>query len=376
MDLQHKYPSINYLEQRARRRTPHFAWEYLASGTGAETLIDRNIARLNEIEFSPSMCKGDFTPKIATELFGHAYSAPFGAAPVGMSGLMWPGAERYLAATAARHNMPYCLSMVACETPETIGPLAAGNGWFQLYAPSQMEIENDLLRRAKESGFKTLVFTVDVPVGSRRERQLRAGLTMPPKLTPLTLMRIASRPAWTIATLKHGQPRFRILEHYFKDAPISAGARLVGEVLDARPDWDHVRRTRDNWDGNFIVKGIMTPEDARASISAGADAIVVSNHGGRQFDAAPATIDVLPDIAREVDSVVPVIFDSGLRGGLDIMRALSRGADFCLFGRAFLFAVAALGERGADHAYEILKADLENNMIQLGIKSLDELRRK
>ncbi|MGI9371154.1 MAG: alpha-hydroxy acid oxidase, partial [Hyphomicrobiales bacterium] len=206
MELDHKYPSIHYLEKRARRRMPHFAWEYLASGTGAETLLERNIARLNDIELTPSMCMGDFTPNTETKLLGHTYSVPFGAAPVGMSGLMWPGSERYLAATAARRNMPYCLSMVACETPETIGPLADGNGWFQLYAPSQTEIEIDLLKRAKESGFNTLIFTVDVPVGSRRERQLRAGLTMPPKRTPLTLLQVALRPEWAFATLKHGQP--------------------------------------------------------------------------------------------------------------------------------------------------------------------------
>lgn len=374
MSLEDKYPALSYLIPRAKRRIPHFAWEYLDSGTGAECLVDHNRAALDAVRLVPRALMGRFAPDTTTTLLGRKFSVPFGAGPVGMSGLMWPGAELTLAQTAREKNMPYCLSMVANETPEAVADLAGENAWFQLYVPKERDIETDLLRRAREAGIGTLVVTVDVPVGSRRERQLAAGLTVPPKVTPRTLYRVAMRPEWALATLMHGQPRFKTLESYFPSSAMAESAKLVGNIVDGRPDWDTIRRIREAWQGNLIVKGVLRAEEARAAIEAGADSIVVSNHGGRQFDAAPASINALPAIAAEVSGNIPILFDSGIRWGLDIVRALSLGADFCLLGRGFLLAVAALGSKGADHAYHILKQDLENNMIQLGARNLEELR--
>lgn len=369
-----RFPSIAYLEHRARRRLPHFAWEYLASGTGSERLVERNRAAMDAIELQPRVLAGRFTPDTSTTLFGRTFSVPFGAAPVGLSGLMWPGAEKILARTAQTRGMPYTLSMMANETPETIAAIAGANCWFQLYPPSDPKLQADILARLRASGIETLVLTVDVPINSRRERQVRAGLSVPPKATPLTLLRIVKRPAWALATLRYGPPRFRTLERYFEASSLTEAARLVSTVVDGRPDWEAFARLREAWPRTLVIKGLLRPEDAARAVEAGVDGIVVSNHGGRQFDGAPAAIDALPAIADAVDGRAAVLFDSGIREGLDIVRALSRGADFCLLGRAFLFAVAALGARGGDHAYEILRADLECNMTQLGARTLADLQ--
>lgn len=374
MDIANRYPSIWHLAERARNRIPHFAWEYLDSGTGMERLVDRNRAALDAVHLTPRVLGGRFMPDVSAALFGRNFSVPFGAAPVGMSGLMWPGAELALAKTAHDKSFPYGLSMVANETPEDVAKIAGENAWMQIYCPSEQDVSDDLIKRSRAAGIKTLIITVDVPVVSRRERQLAAGLTAPPKMNATTLWRVAKRPAWALATLHYGQPRFKTLERYFPADQMSEGAKLIGNIVDGRPDWEYFDRIRAAWDGNLILKGVMHPADSDAAIAHGADAVWVSNHGGRQFDGAPAAIEVLPEISNTIAGRVPVIFDSGVRGGLDIVRALALGADFCFLGRGFLYAVAALGAAGADHSYDILRGDLENNMIQLGARRLSDLK--
>jgi L-lactate dehydrogenase (cytochrome) len=374
MSILNTYPSIWHLAKRARYRMPFFASEYLESGTGMERLMDRNRASLDAIHIVPKVMTGRFTPDINIQLFGQQYSAPFGIAPVGMSGLMWPGAEHILAQTARDKNIPYGLSMVANETPETVANIAPDHTWMQIYCPKETDVMDDLIARCELAGITTLVITVDVPVGSRRERQLAAGLTVPPKMNAKTLWRIAKRPAWALKTLHYGQPRFKTLEKYFPKDQMREGAKLIGNIVDGRPDWQYFDRIRAAWKGNLILKGVMHTDDAEAGLAHGADAIWVSNHGGRQFDGAPAAIDVLPNISKTIAGRVPVLFDSGIRGGLDILRALSRGADFCFLGRGFLYSVAALGHAGGDHAYDILRGDLENNMVQVGAKTLADLK--
>ncbi|MEO4002177.1 alpha-hydroxy acid oxidase [Mesorhizobium sp. CAU 1732] len=375
MKLDSRYPSFAYLSKKAKARVPHFAWEYLDSGTGLEELVSRNMQKMDEIRLTPTVLMGSFEPDTRATLFGTEYSVPFGAAPVGMSSLIWPGAELALARAAASRRMPYVLSTMANETPEKIGEIAGDAAWFQLYPPKNDEVRSDILRRVRNAGMKTLVLTVDTPVGSRRERQLRAGLTVPASLSLAMLRDIAVRPNWALATLKNRAPRFKVIEKYYPASSTAKGAAAVGQVIGGRPLWEDVARLRDEWGGTLVLKGILDPADASRAVEAGADGIVVSNHGGRQIDAAPASIEALPAIAAEVKGRIPILFDSGLRGGLDILRALSLGADFCFLGRGFLFSIAALGERGAVHAYEILKTDLANNMAQLGVRNLAEVSR-
>jgi len=368
-----QYPAVSDLQKKAKKRIPNVAWEYLQTGTGEEVLIKRNRDKINEITLTPQFCKGPITTDIQTELFGRKLSAPFGIAPIGLTGLMWPRAEVYLAQTANRFNIPYTLSTVATETPETVGPHVGNMGWFQLYPPHQRELRKSLLDRARENGFHTLVVTADVPTPSRRERTKRAGMYMPPKMTLNFLWQGITHPAWTIPTLQNGIPKLRTIEAYagFNDM-MSVGA-FVQNQMRGNLSWEYCKELRDEWDGPIILKGILHPADAEKAVAIGLDGIGVSNHGGRQFDGAPASIEVLPEIVKIVKGKTSIIFDSGVRTGLDILRALSMGADFVLLGRAFMYGVAALGEYGGDHVATILKDDLQNNMVQLGIASLSEL---
>lgn len=374
MSLHTKYPAISDLKHRARQRIPHFVWEYLDSATGDHKTQQRNRAMLDKVLFEPSVLHGEFEPDLHTNLFGVDHALPFGVAPVGMSGLIWPDGERKLARAATLAKIPYCLSTVATQTPEYIGPDVGGNGWFQLYPPRDIDIRHDMLKRARDNGFSTLVLTVDVPVASRRERQTRSGLTNPPRLTPRLLAQVARCPVWAAGIAKTGMPRMRTLDKYTADlagqGALSSTAH-VGYLLRTAPDWDYLRWLREAWHGTLVVKGVMRAPDAEKMQAEGVDGIWVSNHAGRQFDGALASIEALPSIRAATS--LPIIFDSGIEGGLDILRARALGADFVMLGRAFHYALGALGDAGPAHLIDILRLDMIANMGQLGAQSLGNL---
>ena len=372
MDLHTRYPGLDDLRARARRRIPKFVWEYLDSGTGAEATKARNRSALDRIGFAPSVLHGEITPDLSTTFLGDRFPLPIGISPIGMSGLIWPGAEPILAETAARHGLPYCISTVATQGPEDIAPHLGAHAWYQLYPPRDPEIRTDMLNRARDAGFKALVLTVDVPASSRRERQVRSGLTNPPTITPRILAQIMTCPTWARETAKRGMPRMRGIDKYTGAATKGMNPTAhMGYLLRTAPDWDYVKWLRDAWDGPFFVKGVMRPEDAEKLDRMGTDAIWVSNHAGRQFDGAQAAIEVLPAIRAATSR--PILFDSGVETGLDILRAIALGADFVMLGRAWHFALGALGNKGPDHLIDILSKDLAANMGQLGAESLKTL---
>ncbi len=368
-----RFPAISDLESRARKRIPAFAWTYLESGTGSDVARDENIRALEQVKFRPQFLKGALVPNIETELFGVTYSAPIGIAPVGLTGLIWPGADAALADTAAKHQIPYVLSTVATASIEEAGPRANGMGWFQLYPPRDPDIRDDLLERAKASLFTTLVVTADVPAASRRERLRKAHLRVPPKITPRFVAEAAIRPAWLAALRTHGQPKFKTLESYVESSSMAETAGFVGARLGGTLSWQYLSELRRGWDGPLVVKGILDPDDAKQCEDRGADAVWVSNHGGRQLDGAIASIDALEPIVERLNGRLPVLFDSGVRDGIDIARALARGADFCFAGRAFMFGLGALGDDGAAHALKILNEGLINVLHQVGVESPDDL---
>ncbi len=371
--LMDRYPAITDLERRARKRIPFFSWEYLASGTGADQAVQRNADSLAEITLTPQLLKGRFDPSIETELFGVTYAAPIGIAPIGLTGLIWPAADAALASAAADRRIPYCMSTVSTTSPEVAGPLADGMGWFQLYPPREKDMRDDLIERARVAGFTTLVVTADVPARSRRERQVKARIRVPPKIGPKLIVQSAVNPAWSMSVLRNGMPRFRTLEKYVDKATMQNIAGFVGASLGGTLSFDYLAEVRNEWRGPLVVKGILDPDDAERCLDNGADSIWVSNHGGRQLDGAIAAIDALPAILEQVDGRVPVIFDSGVRSGLDVARALAVGADFVFCGRAFLFGVAALGHKGAAHAYDVLADELVNVMAQTGCRHTADL---
>ncbi|WP_404947918.1 alpha-hydroxy acid oxidase [Roseovarius sp. TE539] len=372
VDADRKYPALSDLRRRARERLPHFVWEFLDSGTGTEATKARNRNALDSVLLSPSILHGEVTPNVGTTLLGQRMALPVGIAPVGMSGLVWPGAERQLARAAAAAEIPYTLSTVASQTPEDLGDVLGDRAWFQMYPPRDPEIRADMLRRARAAGFSVLVLTVDVPVGSRRERQVRSGLTQPPKLTPRLLAQVAARPAWAWGMARGGMPRMRLIDDYAGRSTGLPSTRHAGYLLRTSPDRDYLRWLRDHWDGPLIVKGVLRSEDAAMLEADGVDAIWISNHAGRQFDAAPATIEALPDIRAAC--TLPLIMDGGIEGGLDILRSVALGADFVMMGRGWHYALAALGAQGPGHLAKVFRADLEANMGQLGLSRLDEVR--
>ena len=373
MDLDHRYPAIADLKARARARMPHFVWEYLDSATGDEAVQRRNRAGLDAVQFVPKVLRGEVAVDLTTRLMGRDYPLPIGVAPVGMSGLMWPDAERILARFAAQAGIPYGLSTVASQPPEALAPHIGDQGWFQLYPPRDAGIRADMLARVKAAGFHTLILTVDAPVASRRERQTRGGITHPPRLTPRILAHVAMRPAWALGTLRHGMPRLRFVESYSGHKGALKSTEHIGHLIRTAPDWDYLRILRDEWAGPLVVKGVLDADDAARIKTEGADAVWISNHAGRQFAGAPAAIDVLPGIREVVGPDYPLIFDSGIEGGLDVLRALALGADFVMLGRAWHYGVAAFGAAGATHVSHILRADMAANMGQLGLARFDEL---
>lgn len=297
-DLMDRYPGIDDLERRASRRLPRFAWEYLASGTGDESALQRNRDALQQVRLRPLLLKGALQVDTATSLFGVDYSAPIGIAPIGLTGLIWPGADEAMARCAARNRIPHTLSTVASTGPERIGPLADGMGWFQLYPPRDRAMRDDLLERVRDSGFTTLVVTADVPAASRRERQRKAMISVPPRIGPRLVAQALAHPAWTRALLRHGLPRFRTVEPYVGSKRTLAGvAGFVGATLGGTLDWDYLSEVRERWDGPLVVKGILDPGDAVRCAEIGADGVWISNHGGRQLEAAESPVEVVAPIA-------------------------------------------------------------------------------
>ena len=378
MELQDRFPLNEDLRKRARRRMPHFAFEYLDSGTGDDSAHNSNHSDLDAVRLMPGVLEGPQEVDLTTELLGRKYAMPFGIAPVGMSGVMWPGAEEMLAREAVRSNIPYCMSSMANATPEQLAPHLGETGWFQLYPPGDVEIRSDLLKRVKDAGFRALVLTVDVAVASRRERQRKAHVTQPPKMTPRIFFNCATKPVWSLAMLKqlqqYGWPRIQTLEKYADVRATRPGTDHIGYKLRIAPDLEYLEWLRDTWDGPLVVKGIMDAAPVSSILEAGADALWVSNHGGRQFSASPSSIEVLPAIREVAGPDVPIIFDSGIRSGTDVLRAIALGADFAMLGRTWHWGVAALGEPGAAHVTEMLRDSMVCDMGQMAITRPRDVR--
>ena len=378
MDLMNKYPRLTDLEAPAARRIPKFVFAYLDSGTGQDHARDNNRAYLDGIELTPQFMRGRVNPDISTKLLGVTYKAPFGVAPIGLSSLIWPGAESILGEAARAHGFPYIISTVAGESLEMVAQSAGEMAWFQLYPPKDRAIMKDLFRRAKDHGYQNIVVTADVPAPSRREHMRIAGAPLGSRgnssFTPRVIWQSMLCPQWAVRTLLNGGARFRNMEPYAKQNGGGLITKFIGEQLNGSLDWDYLAEIRKSWDGNMFLKGILHGQDAARAVKLGVDGIVVSNHGGRQLDAAPAPLAKIGGIRAAVGLDVPLIVDSGIRSGLDVVRALSAGADFVLLGRGFMYAVAALGRKGGQHAATILLEEVRDVMAQLGLKTIDEVK--
>lgn len=366
--------TIQDLRERAASRIPKFAMDYLEGGAGNEASIARNCSAFANVRLNQFALRDVRVRTVAVTLFGRTYDHPIGIAPVGLSDLVWPGADVALARTAQEMNFPFVLSAAATTDIETIAGTAPDNLWFQLYVSTRDDVTFDLMARAQNAGIDTLVVTVDLPVPAKRLRDIRNGFSLPFRMTPKMLWELANRPSWCLATALAGTPRFRSMEKYMPPQSDNQSlAAFMAEQITAGLDEALFSRIRKAWKGKVVVKGVMTPATALIAISHGADGIIVSNHGGRQSDAVPATLEVLPDIARAVDGAVPVMLDSGIRSGVDVIRAYALGADYVFSGRSFAYGYGAAGQPGIAHAATLFSDEANRTLAQIGATRIGDL---
>ena len=369
-----RYPSVDDLRKKAKRRIPRFAFEYLDGGCNEDVNIQRNTSEIRDITLKPTYIKDFKGASIKTILFGHEYDAPFGVAPVGLQGLMWPNSPEILAKAAHQHNVPFILSTVTTMDIERASELTEGKAWFQLYNPAEDAVRNDILDRAAAAGCPVLVLLCDVPTFGYRPRDFKNGLALPPKMTMANILQILGKPNWAFQTLKHGIPTFETLKPY---TPEGLNLKQLGKFMDktfsGRLNEERIKPIRDKWKGKLMLKGVASEEDTEQAIRLGFDGIIVSNHGGRQLDAGESTIAPLTRIAAKYKDQITIMMDSGMRSGPDMARALACGAEFTFMGRSFMYGAAALGKKGGDHTMTILKVQLQQIMDQLCCERIQDL---
>ena len=371
-----RYPSIEDLRAKAKKRIPKFAFEYLDGGCNEDISLYKNTNDLRKVELKPRYLVPFEGANLKTELFGHEYDAPFGISPVGLQGLMWPKSPEILAKAAFEHNIPFIFSTVTTASIETIAKITEGRAWFQLYHPAEDKVTEDLIKRIGAVDCPVLVILSDVPSFGYRPRDIRNGLSMPPRMTLQNILRVMKRPEWALRTLINGQPSFEVLKPYMpKNLNLKQLGKFMNATFEGRLNEEKVKKLRDLWKGKLVIKGVESEADVETAIRLGLDGIIISNHGGRQVDMGQATITSLQTIVPKYKDQIKIMMDSGIRGGADIGRALSSGADFTFLGRSFMYGVSALGKKGGDHTISILKAQLTQVMEQMCCETPYQLRK-
>ncbi len=361
--------NIDDMAVAARRYLPRIAFDYIDGGVDGEAALARNRQAFDRYKLLPRYLVDVEKRSQATRLFGHDYAAPFGICPMGIAGFFRPGADLMLARAAARFGVPYVMSSASCDSIDAAMEQAPQTTWFQIYGTRDTNITMDLIRRAKALDVRVLMLTIDTPVMAKRERNMRNGFRRPMKMTPSVILQGLSRPAWTLRYLaKGGIP---MMENWRPYAGEGATANDVADLFGAETPapaqtWDVLKLVRKAWPGPLVVKGVLHPDDALKCLEMGADGLVVSNHGGRQLDSAPAPMDMLPVIADAVGGRMELLIDSGFRRGSDIAKALCLGAKAALFGRPAMFGVAAGGEAGACKVLDIFRQEFSLVMGQMG----------
>ncbi len=368
------YPSMDDLRNKAMRRIPKFAFEYLDGGCNEDVSISRNTSEIRAVQLQPRYLRNTGISSTKTTILGMEYDAPFGIAPVGLQGLMWPNSPEILAKAAFAHNIPFILSTVTTMSIERASELTEGNAWFQLYNPAEDVVRDDIINRAEAAGCPVLVLLCDVPTFAYRPRDIRNGLALPPKMSLTNMLQILGKPTWALNTLKHGQPAFETLKPY---TPEGLNLRELGQFMDktfsGRLNEERIKPIRDRWKGKLVLKGVASEQDTQDAIRMGFDGIIVSNHGGRQLDAAQSTINSLSEIAATYSDQIEIMMDSGLRSGPDIARTIASGAKFTFMGRSFLYGCGALGDQGGDHTISMLKTQFKQVMEQLCCEHVEDL---
>jgi isopentenyl diphosphate isomerase/L-lactate dehydrogenase-like FMN-dependent dehydrogenase len=360
------------LRDIAKKRTPKGPFDYTDGSAESEVSLERARQAYRDLEFIPSILKDVSTADLTRTALGETFAMPLGIAPTGFTRMMQTEGEIAGARAAAKFGIPFTLSTLGTTTIEDVVAAAPeGRNWFQLYMWKDREGSMALVERAKRAGVKNLVLTVDVPAAGQRIRDYRNGLTVPPRLTAGTILNAIPRPAWWMNFLTTPSIEFASMKNW---------EGTVGELLDYMFDptmtWEDLKWIRKQWDGTLTVKGIQNLEDAKMAAKLGADAILLSNHGGRQLDRAPIMLHLLADIKKEFKKDYEIHIDTGIMHGADVLAAIALGAQFTYVGRAYLYGLMAGGQDGVERALEIMRTQMVRNMKLLGVNSLDELTPK
>ena len=366
-----KIHTIDDAIRLSKKRLPKLVFDFIDGASGDDKLAEINSTALDQIRLEPKVFRNVENRNLSKKIFDFHFDYPFGFAPMGMTNLSWPEADKMIAKESAYNNIPTCVSMASSTTLEDMFTFSEGHSWMQIYIFQSEEFIMELLKRAESIGYKVLILTVDVPILSRRARDDRNGFGYPFKIGPKQFLDFALHPQWSLTTLFKGAPQ-----------PMNYVTSKSGDQIFRRKesrgatDWNTLKRVRDAWKGKLIIKGVMDSEDALKIKEAGADAIQVSNHGGRQLDSATASINALPLIRKALGDDFPILFDSGIRSGSDILRALALGANFVMFGRPLMYAIGADGARGLRRIINLIKEELSTNLGLVGLTDINEVDKK
>jgi len=368
--------NIEDLRQIARRKLPKAIFEYVDHGSYDQISLRANRDELAAIRFRQRVLIDAENRQLATTMLGEEVAMPIAIAPTGLTGLLHGDGEMLAARAAERAGIRFCLSTMSICSIEDIRAATKGPFWFQLYVFRDRRFSEEVIARAQAAGCTALFLTVDLPMRGQRHCDIKNGLTVPPRLTARNAFDIMTKPGWALSVLMGKRKSFGNIDHYLKNkGGIWAAGRWGNDNFDASLSWQDATWVRKLWPGKLVVKGVLDPEDARQAADLGADAVVVSNHGGRQLDGAPSTVAVLPRIVEAVGERIEVLFDGGIRSGQDVLKALALGAHGCLIGRAYLYGLAAMGEAGVTTALNLIAEELRVSMSLTGVRDVNDVTR-
>ncbi|MGI9327096.1 MAG: alpha-hydroxy acid oxidase [Pseudomonadales bacterium] len=362
------------LENLHRRRVPRMFFDYVAAGSWAESTLAANRAAFHKLQFNQRVAIDLSQRSIRTQMLGTEYSMPVALAPIGLTGMQHADGEICAARAAEKFGVPFCLSTMSICSIEDVAAATAAPFWFQLYVMKDRGFVRDLIDRAKAARCSALVLTLDLQILGQRHKDVKNGLSTPPKPTLRNLLNIATKPLWAWQMLRTQRRGFGNIAGHVKGVEdISSLAAWTNSQFDPALSWDDVAWIKEQWAGPLVLKGILDPRDATQAVQQGADAIIVSNHGGRQLDGAPATLDVLPAIADAVAGQVELWIDGGIRSGQDVLKALALGANSTLIGRSYVHGLGALGQAGVEKALAIIANELDLSMAFCGVTHIEDV---
>lgn len=367
-----KYPSVRDLKIKAKSRLPSFIYEFLDGGIDREICKSANRSHFDDFNIVPRYLTDVSNVDIETNVFDKKYSAPMGISPVGLGNMIWPGAEGVLAEAAQKNNIPYIFSSYGTSSLEEIAEIAPDVCWYQMYVPANHDTLIDLISRVKDSRFHVLVVTVDNPAGAKRNREIRSNLRFPIRPSLSIFREMLLNPSWSLQTMRQGFPTLKNLHRY--NTTNENLHDFIASYMAKGVTKDHLSLIRKLWNGPLVLKGCHHINDISRAIDLGVDGFIISNHGGRQFDATPSTISSLSDLAPMISQKTTLMLDSGVRAGLDVVKAGVAGADMAFSGRSFYWGVSALGKYGGDHVIDLFRDEIELIFRQIGCHSFSDLR--